>query len=206
MKNINTVIFDVGNVLIPWEVRKLYRKIFADEVQMEEFLTTTDFAKWNVRQDEGYPFALAIAEQETQYPQYKGKYQAYYDNYLDSIGEPIKPMVELLYKLQKNNYRTLALTNFSLHFFNIVRSLPQFKFLDDFEGIVISGVEGIVKPDIKIYELICSRYKVQPENALFIDDALQNIEGAQKAGLNTVHYINSEQTINELKLLNINCE
>lgn len=197
MQKITSVIFDVGNVLIPWEARWLFKNFFENAQEMEKFIIETDFVGWNMRQDAGYPFSKGITEQDKQHPQYAGIYQKYYDNFFVSLGEPILETVELIYKLKTHGIKVFALTNFSEDLFNKTKALPKYKFLDVFEGIVVSGVEKLIKPDPAIYKLICERYKLIPSMSLFIDDNFDNVKASQNYGLQAIQFINPHQLFEE---------
>ena len=108
MRAIDTVVFDVGNVLIPWDPRWLYRKLLADDEAVERFLVEVDFSSWNLRHDAGQPFAQGIALQGERFPHYRDLLQAYFDRFEESMGEAIQGPVALARGLRSSGSRTLA--------------------------------------------------------------------------------------------------
>lgn len=198
---IDTVIFDIGNVLIGWNPRWLYRKLLPDDSAVERFLHEVNFEAWNAAHDAGQQFAVGIAEHGDKFPHYRHLFQSFFDRWEETVGEPIQESVDLAHRLRMKGYRTLALTNFSSETFP--RALRRFPFLGEFEGVVVSGRESIMKPDPAIYHLLCSRYGVQAEKAVFIDDSFKNVEGARSVGMRAVHFTNPPQMLAELAALGV---
>jgi 2-haloacid dehalogenase len=188
---IDTVVFDLGEVLIPWNPRRLYRKLFADEVSMERFLDEVCSPDWNARQDAGRTLAEGTAELIDAFPQFEALIRAFYDRWGEMLGEAIEGSARLVRDLKAAGYRVLALTNWSAETFPKARLL--YPILEEFEGIVVSGHEGIAKPRAAIYRLLCERYAVAPERAVFIDDNPVNVDGARAIGMQGIHFRDSEQ-------------
>jgi 2-haloacid dehalogenase len=185
--DIDTIIFDLGGVLIDWNPRHLYRKMFgADHEAMEWFLAHVCSPEWNLRQDAGRPWQEAIAEAQVRHPEHATLVSAYRERWEETMGGPIDGTVALLDELRGEPVRLLALTNWSAETFPIGRR--RFPFLDWFEGIVVSGEEKLVKPDRAIYELLLRRYAIVPERAVFIDDSEANVVGARQAGLHAIRF------------------
>ena len=201
MPSIDTVIFDIGNVLIPWNPRWLFRKILPDDAAVERFLTEVDFNTWNAQHDAGQLIAQGIAEHGAKFPHYQYLFQAYFDRWEETIAEPIHDSVALARRLRAGGYRTLALTNFSTETFPRARRLNAF--LDEFEGIVVSGEERLMKPDPAIYRLLCERYSVDPVRAVFIDDVAHNVEGARRIGMHAIQFMSAEQLLEDLGVLGV---
>jgi 2-haloacid dehalogenase len=203
MKNhIETIIFDLGGVLINWNPRNMFRKMFADEKQMEYFLQNITTMEWNEQQDAGRKIADATAALVAQHPEWATEIQAYYDRWTEMLDGAIGETVELLTRLYEGKqYRLYALTNWSGELFPY--ALANFPFLQFFEGILVSGDEGLKKPDLRIYNLILERYHIDPTKAVFIDDSWRNIEGAQAAFLNTIHFLNPAQLRADLEAMGV---
>ena len=102
------------------------------------------------------------------------------------LGEVIEGSAELLRELQAKGYRVLALSNWSAETFPLARS--RYPILAAFEGVVVSGQEGMIKPDPAIYRLLCDRYRIAPERAVFIDDSLRNVAAARAFGMQAIHF------------------
>jgi 2-haloacid dehalogenase len=201
MPTIDTVVFDIGNVLIPWNPRWLFRKLLTDEAALERFLDEVDFNAWNAQHDAGQSFVHGIAQHGVRFPHYRHLLQAYFDRWEETIAEPNQESVALTRKLREAGYRTLALTNFSTETFP--RAIRLNPFLNEFEGIVVSGVEKMMKPDPAIYTLLCERYSVTPGQCVFIDDSLPNVEGARRIGMRALHFGSIDQLLEDLDALGV---
>ena len=199
---IKNVIFDLGGVLIDWNPRYMYSQIFKTSEAMEYFLANICTSDWNEEQDGGRPIRDANELLIAEYPEYEKEIKAFYGRWTEMLGGPIDGTVEILRKLNKNNnHRLLALTNWSAETWPEATS--RYDFLNIFEGILVSGQEGIKKPDPAIYDLICKRYDMAPTESVFIDDNLRNIEAAQLYGLQTIHYTSHELLAERLKEINV---
>ena len=197
-----TVIFDLGGVLIDWEPRRLYRKIFDKEEEMEFFLNNICTSAWNVEQDAGRPLAEATQILVNQHPEWTPQIEAFYGRWEEMLGGAIQPTVDILNELvNARTHRIYALTNWSAETFPV--ALRDFSFLQLFEGILVSGEEKMRKPFREIYELICNRYAINPSTAIFIDDSLKNVEGCEEIGMKGIHFQSSDQLRGELESLGI---
>ena len=198
-KPINTIVFDLGGVLIDWNPRYVYRDIFSTEEEVENFLNTVCKMEWNLEQDRGRPLKEATDLLVSEFPEWEKEIRAYYGRWEEMLGGAIQESVDILESLQTGGYRLYALTNWSQETFPIARA--RFDFLNIFEGILVSGEEKLIKPDTKIYQLLFSRYEIQPEKAVFIDDSLKNVEGAKAAGMHAIHFRSPMQMREELAAL-----
>lgn len=201
MKEIKTIVFDLGGVLIDWDPRYLYRQLFDDEQEMEVFLKDICHLQWNAQMDAGKPFQEAVDELSEQYPHYREEIQAYWHRWLEMIPGQIDGTVSILEAIAKKDYRLLALTNWSAETLPLV--MPDYPFFDHFEGIVVSGEEKLVKPDLKFYQILLDRYQVDAEEALFIDDNAGNIAAANQLGFQTIHFQNPEDLNHRLQNLGV---
>lgn len=184
-----------------WNPRYLYRDLFEDEEEMEYFLANVCNSEWNEQQDAGRSILEATTELQNQFPEYSKMIQQYYDGFETMLGGTIGQNVDLIYQL-KGKYRLFGLTNWSGE--TIPIAFKKFDFFKEFEGIVVSGDEKMIKPDRKIYHLLLERYQIAAENSVFIDDNIKNIEVAQEIGFRTVHYnngINVETEFRNMGLL-----
>lgn len=204
MKQIDTIIFDLGGVLIDWNPEYVFLDVFnGDREKMQWFLENICTMSWNENQDAGYPIQQATDDLVKQFPDYKEYIEMYYGQWEDMLGGEISGTVKIFQSLLKaEKYKIVALTNWSNETFPIARK--RFEFLNWFEGIVVSGDEKTRKPFNEIYDVCLNRYNISPENAIFIDDNQKNIEAANKIGINGIHFKNPEQLQHDLKLFNIN--
>lgn len=199
---IDTVIFDLGGVLIDWNPHRLYKKIFEDEKERNYFLTEVCSPDWNAEQDAGRPLAEATQILLDQFPDYKNEIKAYYDRWTEMLGGEIQGTVKILEHLHRvKTHKLFALTNWSHETFPY--ALENFPFLQLFEGILVSGDEKLKKPDAEIYHLTLKRFKIIPQHAVFIDDSLKNIEAANILGINGIHFQSPEQLKRDLEVFGI---
>ncbi|MFI5010827.1 MAG: HAD family hydrolase [Hyphomicrobiales bacterium] len=196
MPAIETVVFDVGNVLLDWNPRHLYRKLFADEERMEWFLANICTSAWNLEQDRGRSFAEAVAELTSRHPEWTREIRAFDDRWAETVAGEIAGSVELLSRLKVNGVPIYAITNFSREKF--AEALSRFAFLRDFEGVVVSGDEGLLKPDAAIYRLFLARYGKQASRCLFIDDSARNVEGARRVGMQALRFLGPAELARDL--------
>jgi 2-haloacid dehalogenase len=196
-KKIDTIIFDLGAVLIDWNPRHLYRKIFKTEEEIDWFLENVCTSEWNDKQDAGRDFDEATRELLEKFPDHKEAIEAWYGRWQETINGSIEGTVEILNEVKKSGkYRLYALTNWSAQTFPW--ALDNFEFLHWFEGIVVSGVEKTRKPYPEFYKILFNRYKIDPKASLFIDDNPANISGGKEVGLNTIHFRSPEELRREL--------
>jgi 2-haloacid dehalogenase len=196
---ITTVVFDIGNVLVAWDPRNLFRRYFAGrEEEMEWFLSNVCTPAWNVEQDRGRSFREAVDLLVKEHPpQWHPMIRAFDEEWHATISGPIHGSVAILKKLKADQVPVYAITNWNQDKFREARA--RFDFLNSFDGIVVSGDEGVLKPDRKIFELFFARYGVAPESAVFIDDSKHNVEGARAAGMQALHYTSPEALARDLR-------
>jgi 2-haloacid dehalogenase len=186
-----SVVFDIGNVLIEWDPRHLYRKIFiGDEARMEHFLAIICDAAWNLEQDRGRRWAEAVAERAALHPQWREEIAAYDTRWMEMVAGAIAGSVALLERLRQAGVPTYAITNFSTEKFAM--ACERFPFLGGFEDVVVSGEVGLVKPDRAIFALFLARNGLEAGDCLFIDDIAANIETARAMGFITHQFTTAE--------------
>ena len=179
-------VFDLGGVLIDWNPRHLYRKLFSDEATMETFLTDICNLAWNRAQDAGRPIAEGVRELQARHPAQAELIAAYYGRWPEMLGGPIEASVAILKELKAQGTPLYALTNWCRETFPIARA--RFDFLDWFDGIVVSGEEGLVKPDPRIFELLFARYGFSPAETVFIDDSAENAAAGAALGCHGMEF------------------
>ena len=199
---LKVIIFDFGNVLLEWNPRYVYQRYFPNDPEgMERFLQEVNFMEWNLLQDKGRPFTEGVAVLSREFPHYSHLIQAYQDHWIDSLGESLPGTVEILKELKQAGYRVYGLSNWSAETFP--RALEKHDFFNLLDDFVISGEVGHVKPHPEIFQIMLDRIGRPANECLFIDDALANIEQAQKLGFATVHFQSPEQLRSRLLDLKI---
>jgi len=201
--NYSTIIFDLGGVLIDWNPKYLYRKIFDDEAQMQRFLTEICHGDWNREQDRGRPFAEAVQERTALYPQHEAEIRAYHERWEEMLGGAIEENVAVLEDLRTRPEIDLyAITNWSAETFPIAQR--EYPFLQYFQNTVVSGELKIVKPDARIYQTLLNRQpEIVPEQSIFIDDVAENIAGAEAFGIKGIHLTPATNLRAELEKLGV---
>ena len=196
--SVDTIIFDLGGVLIDWNPRYVYRKIFKTEEEIDWFLENVTTAEWNENQDAGYPLHKATQELIAKHPEWEPEIKAYYGRWLEMLGDDIHETVEILHKLkQTGKYKLYALTNWSAETFP--HALERFEFFKVFDGVVVSGQEKMRKPSAEFYKILIDRYHLDPAKTIFIDDSLRNVKGAEAVGITGIHFHNPPQLRDELR-------
>lgn len=197
MTRIRAIVVDFGGVLIDWNPRYLYRKLFpGNETAMESFLTEIGFTEWNQQQDAGRAFSLAVSELASQFPSYAELIQAYDQRWEESIAGPLQGTVDLLLPLKQAGFELHGLSNWSSEKFAAVR--PKYPFFELFETILLSGDVKMIKPDPRIFQTLLERIARPAGECLFIDDSEENINSARTLGFETIRFVSSEQLHREL--------
>lgn len=195
-----TIVFDLGNVLIGWEPRAMYRKLFAREEDMEWFLSNVCTPAWNLEQDRGRLFAHAVQELVALHPEpLHAAIRAYHERWPEMLTGQIEGTVELLLQLHAAGTPLYALTNWNQETF--VHARERYEWLERFLGIVVSGDERVVKPEPAIYRTLLDRYGLTPEACLFIDDSAANVAGALAVGMQALQFHDPVQLREELRRL-----
>lgn len=185
-QKITAIVFDIGNVLIEWDPRHLYRRIFATPDEIEHFLSTVCTSAWNLEIDRGRPFAEAVAELIARFPAYEAAIRAFDERWAEMVPGLIPGTLALMERLEARGAPLYAITNFSAEKFAEARL--RFPFLDRFRGVIVSAHERLLKPDRAIFELLLSRYGLRAEECLFIDDSPANVAGARDVGMAAHHF------------------
>lgn len=198
----SAVVFDLGGVLINWDPRHLYRQLFDDEEEMEQFLAEVTTAEWNAQQDAGRAVSEAVDELAARHPDRRELIAAYYDRWPEMLGGAIQGTVEILRELRERGVRVYALSNWSAETFPVAR--PMFPFLEWFDGIVISGEVRMVKPDPRIFAHVLERFGLEPGQTVFVDDNPENVRAAEGAGFVGIVFEGPQQLrvqLNKLELV-----
>jgi len=199
---IDTIIFDLGGVLVDWNPKYLYEKIFDSQEEVEWFLNNVCTSDWNIEQDAGRTIEEANALKIAEFPDYEKFINMFYERWDEMFSGPIQESVKIQQKLiADKNYKVYALTNWSAEKWELGKQL--FPFFNDFEGVVVSGQENTRKPFDDIYQLILKRYSIIPENSVFINDNFENTLGSSRNGIHSIHFKSPEQLKSDLKKLNV---
>ena len=192
----STVVFDLGNVLVEWNPRRLYEQLIPDPDALERFFSTVVTNDWIRAQDAGRSFADGIAVLSAEFPHYDAEIRAFWERWEEMVPGPIHGTVEILSELKRRGTPLYALTNWSAETFPIAR--PRFPFFDWFDGIVVSGEVRLVKPDARIYRHLLDQFGLQAADCVFIDDSPANVAGAEAVGITGLHFTSPEKLRRDL--------
>ena len=202
-KSIDTIIFDLGGVLVDWNPNYVFDENYFDSPEKRaHFFASICTPDWNEEQDAGRSIVEATQELVKQHPEWEQPIRDYYGRWTEMLKAPIPGTVELLRRLKESGrYKIYALTNWQASLFDI--ALVRYNFLHWFDGRVVSGEEKMRKPFPEFYQRLLDRYQVHPSQAIFIDDNLRNVKGAEALGIQSIHFHSPEQLEKELKDLDI---
>jgi len=199
---INTIIFDLGNVLVYWSPMYVYEKYFDSEEKQKYFFDNICTSDWNELQDEGRSIVEATQDLVKKFPDWEQPIRDFYGRWTEMLKGPVHETVEIFRQLKESGkYKLYALTNWQAGLFDI--ALVRYDFLHWFDGRVVSGEEKTRKPFPEFYKILLERYKVNPSEALFIDDSLRNVKGAETLGISAIHFTSAEELKKELAKMGI---
>jgi len=202
MSTIKHIIFDLGGVLIDWNPRYLYRKIWEDEEKVNWFLTEICDPAWNEEQDAGRSLLEATAIKIQEYPVHAEPIKAFYDRWDEMLGGVIEGTLEIFRELRTKTHLDLyALTNWSAETFPIAQE--RYSFLGEFDGLVVSGEEKDRKPYHSFYQTLLGRYNLSPADCIFIDDNARNVAAGKELGIASIQFTSPELLRDKLKMLDV---
>ena len=181
-------LFDLGNVFFDWNPERILKPIFNDDERMNFFINNISFPLLDTRCDAGITIEVAVNDAIKKFPEFEKEIKFYYPNHGNMVGGFFQKTVDVFYKIKELNYPCFVLSNWSAETYEGMEE--KYSFLKDFDGKIISGRDFLIKPDPAIYELAISRFNLIPEETLFIDDRLDNIEAAQNLNFQTIHLTN----------------
>ena len=178
-------LFDLGNVFFDWNPERILKPIFNDDERMNFFINNISFPLLDTRCDAGITIEVAVNDAIKKFPEFEKEIKLYYPNHGNMVGGFFQKTVDVFYKIKELNYPCFVLSNWSAETYEGMEE--TYPFLKDFDGKIISGRDFLIKPDPAIYELAISHFDLIPQETLFIDDRLDNIEAAQKLNFQTIH-------------------
>jgi len=178
-------LFDLGNVFFDWNPERVLKPIFNDDERMNFFIKNISFPLLDTRCDAGITIEVAVNDAVKKFPDFEKEIKLYYPNHGNMVGGFFQKTVDIFYKVKNLNYPCYVLSNWSAETYEGMEE--TYPFLKDFDGKIISGREFLIKPDPAIYELAISRFDLVPQETLFIDDRLDNIQAAQNLNFQTIH-------------------
>lgn len=187
---ISAVVFDVGKVLIEWDLREIYRDLIPDPARRDWFVENVVTVEWHFQHDAGRPLSEMLPERIALFPQHEALIRRYASHFNDSIPGPVPGSIELVHELAAREVPLFGITNFGAEFWPGFRA--EWPVFDHFRDIVVSGVEQLAKPDPAIFALAARRFGHEPQAMLFIDDNAANIASASACGWQVHHFSGAE--------------
>jgi 2-haloacid dehalogenase len=197
-----SVIFDLGGVLLDWDPRHLYRKLFnGDDAAMERFLSEICTMSWHLQHDAGRPFEETCPELKLKHPGYDALIDAFADRHGEMTAGAITGTVMLLERLSAQGVPLYAITNYPAQTFPVAQK--NFSFLALFRDVAVSGVERVLKPSAELFNILLRRNNLVAGEAIFIDDSIKNVEAAHALGLHAIHFRSADELERELSALGV---
>lgn len=193
---IEAVVFDVGRVIVQWELRHLFAQLIDDPEELDWFCTHVVTEEWHFEHDAGRPLDEMVPERQALYPDHAHLIEAYRHRFLDTIPGPVPGTAELIERLAQRGVPLYAITNFGAEFWEQFH--PSEPVLQHFRDIVVSGHARLVKPDPAIFNLAQQRFGHAPETMLFVDDNAANIASAAALGWQVHHFSDAEGLAEDL--------
>jgi 2-haloacid dehalogenase len=175
------VVFDVGDVLVPWDPHGFFATLTSDTARLDRFLGQVATREWHAQHDAGRSFSETSAELVARFPEEAALIRAWGERFVEQIGPSPPAMRAIIADLATAGVPLYAVTNFSAEFWPTFAA-REAALLGGFRDILVSGEAGVVKPDPAIYALARARFGLGAGEALFVDDRQENVAGAEDAG------------------------
>lgn len=192
------IIFDFGNVLVQWHPEVVYGEFFGDEAKAWWFLRHVADMDFRQRIDAGESMEDCIREKQAQYPEYEQAVELYRSKWREMLTDEVPGMREVISELRARNYEIFGLTNWSMETFPEARA--HFGILQMIDRYVVSGAEGLVKPDPRLFQVLLDRYGLKAEECTFVDDNPDNVAAAKGMGMQGILFTNAETLRKELAI------
>jgi 2-haloacid dehalogenase len=195
---LRALVLDIGGVLLDWDPRHLYRQLISDPAEMEWFLANVCTPEWHEEHDRGLSTAESCAALAEEWPEYAGLILAWSERGEEMVAGPLPDGIELLSRAAGSGLPCYALTNMEAETYP--RRVARYDFLHCLTGAVVSGLEGIAKPDREIYELLLRRFDLDAGTTLFVDDCPVNVSAAADVGMEAMVYTGPGPALSRLGL------
>ena len=200
-REIDAAVFDLGGVLIDWDPRYVYRPLFDDPADMEEFLGSVCTADWHRAHDLGADITQSCEQLARRYPEHRDMIMVWAEHGEQMAAGQFDDTVQVLGDVKAAGVRCYALSNMEPDAFRVRRA--RFPFMDWFDAYVISGLEGVAKPDRRIFEILLRRHGLHPQACVFIDDQARNVDAARELGLVGLHFSSAARLRQDLSGLGL---
>jgi 2-haloacid dehalogenase len=194
---IDAVVFDLGGVLLDWDPRYLYQQLFDDPAEMEDFLASVCTSGWHRAHDLGADVRQSCEQLALEFPEHRDMIMAWAERGEEMVAGQFDDTVAVLGEVKAAGLPCYALSNMEPDAFAIRRR--RFPFMEWFDAHVISGLEGVAKPDRRIFEIMFRRHGLRPQGTVFIDDQARNIAAARELGLHAVPFSSAARLRQDLR-------
>lgn len=198
---INTIIFDIGNVLAQFAWEEYLIESGYDKEVIQKIANATVYHQLWKEIDRSVDFGTELVEQ---FASHDSSVSDEITDFLEHSHLVVKEYdysIDLIHRLKANGYKVYLLSNYGGRNFKYARE--NFTFLKHADGSLISYEVGFVKPEREIYDAMISKYHIIPEEAVFLDDSEVNIIAAASIGFHTIHFKTLEMALIEMRKLNI---
>jgi 2-haloacid dehalogenase len=196
-QGITGVVFDIGGVLLDWDPRHLYRKLIADPADLDRFLGRVCTPGWHRAHDLGADIEQSCRQLAAAHPEHAALIMAWWSRGDEMVAGQLDDAVAVLHEVKSLGLACYALSNMEAEMYR--RRLTTFGFFGLLDGCVISGLEGVAKPDKAIFEILLARYRLDPAATVFIDDSAANVMAAQRLGLRAIEYSTARSLREDLR-------
>jgi len=193
---IEAVVFDVGRVLVQWDLGALYRQLIADPAECAWFLEHVVTEQWHFQHDAGRSPADMVAERSAEFPEHADLIAAWATRFNETVPGPVPGTADLVEALHERGVPLYAITNFGAEFWANFR--PHWPVIDRFRDVVVSGVEKVTKPDPLIFRIAAGRFGHAPGAMLFVDDNADNVAAARACGWHAHHFTDAGRLAHDL--------
>lgn len=180
--SVDAVLYDFGNVLVGWDPYRAYDGHTSRD-DVDAFFADVDFTALNHARDAGETWAAARTHVGATHPHHVALLDRYVEHFPATLTGPVDGSEELVRELRGLGLRLYGLTNWSAELFHhAATAAPATALMDD---VLVSGREGLAKPDPRIFALTLDRFGLEAGRTLFTDDSPANVDAAARLGLRT---------------------
>ena len=185
MSKIENIVFDIGNVLLDWDPEGIYRTLFNKDDYSNHPLSSIVGGEVWLELDKGTIELDAAIEKLSKMNEPYGQEIDKFIREAPYHIPPLKNTIDYAIRYKELGCRIYLLSNFPEYGFKIIRS--KFDFFNQFHGEIISWNVKAIKPDRNIYDILLSKYNLDPKTTLFIDDSKENITAAENLDIKGLH-------------------
>jgi 2-haloacid dehalogenase len=203
------VIFDLGNVLIDWDMKPSFRPHFESEDEVEAFLTWFSPLFLEYVHDGSGDMKESLAPVRVMYPEHGSLFDIFEYQWHEFLKGPIEETVKILHRLDEKDIPLFAITNWPHQVWppqgpkDADPARHNYSFIDVFQGIVVSGIAGMRKPNDDIYLHALETFGLCANEAVFVDDLRENVETANRLGMTGLQFVGADALERDLVRLSI---